>query len=159
VPGQISPPLSFGSSSNAGCLKAIALQSSTNGIGIRVDPKGEGNMVRRGGYGIFFGIPTQRWKHGSRSRFPAACSFCRLSPTSAGDSTDAGPAGRQCGYACHGANGGAIPFCPLYGRFPIPNKRHLGLTSAAVNLSVQKTALHFVASVPRPTFEARNAPT
>jgi Carboxypeptidase regulatory-like domain len=53
VPGSAFPSASVGSSSNAGCLKGHLFNPAPR-IGFAFDPKGDGKMAIRGGYGVFF---------------------------------------------------------------------------------------------------------
>ena len=53
VPGSAFPTATVGSSSNAGCLKGHLFNPAPR-IGFAFDPKGDGKMAIRGGYGVFF---------------------------------------------------------------------------------------------------------
>ena len=53
VPGSAFPTVKVGSSSNAGCLKGHLFNPAPR-FGFAFDPKGDGKMAIRGGYGVFF---------------------------------------------------------------------------------------------------------
>jgi hypothetical protein len=53
VPGSTFPSATVASSSNAGCLKGHLFNPAPR-IGFAFDPKGDGKMAIRGGYGVFF---------------------------------------------------------------------------------------------------------
>jgi len=53
VPGSVFPTVKVGTSSNAGCLKGHLFNPAPR-IGFAFDPKGDGKMAIRGGYGVFF---------------------------------------------------------------------------------------------------------
>jgi len=126
VPGSNFPTVSVGSSSNAGCLKGHLFNPAPR-IGFAFDPKGDGKMAIRGGYGIFFEQYQRQRGNTSRSKVPHRLFFLRLSPTSLWDSRMPRRAEWRATHASV-ANGGAIPFFPLTRRFD-SEQGHLALRS------------------------------
>ncbi|HYL62601.1 MAG TPA: carboxypeptidase regulatory-like domain-containing protein [Candidatus Methylomirabilis sp.] len=53
VPGSAFPTVNIGASPNAGCLQGHLFNPAPR-IGFAFDPKGDGKMAIRGGYGVFF---------------------------------------------------------------------------------------------------------
>jgi hypothetical protein len=118
VPGSAFPTVSIGSSSNAGCLKGHLFNPAPR-IGFAFDPKGNGKMAIRGGYGVFF--EHTNGNEGNTESLEG-------SPPLVLNATQANIAPGSCaagatggGYACIGAGGGSIPFFPL-SVVSIPNK-------------------------------------
>jgi hypothetical protein len=119
VPGSNFPTVNIGSASNAGCLKGHLFNPAPR-IGFAFDPKGDGKMAIRGGYGIFY--EHTNGNEGNTESLEGSAPLV-LSATQSNvrvglNGCTAGPNG---GYACIGANGGAIPFFPL-SVVSIPNK-------------------------------------
>ena len=143
VPGSAFPTVSVGSSSNAGCLKGHLFNPAPR-IGFAFDPKGNGKMAIRGGYGIFY--EHTNGNEGNTESLEGSPPLV-LNATQSNVAVGVGtcPANANGGYACIGANGGAIPFFPL-SVVSIPNKAIWPYVQQW-NLSVQKELLyHFVAS-------------
>jgi hypothetical protein len=105
VPGF--PNASAGPSSNAGCLKGHLFNPAPR-IGFAFDPKGDGKMAIRGGYGIFF--EHTNGNEGNTESLegspPLVLTESQFNVT---------------GYTNIGGSGGAIPFFPLSVN-SIPNK-------------------------------------
>jgi len=143
VPGSAFPTVSVGSSSNAGCLKGHLFNPAPR-IGFAFDPKGNGKMAIRGGYGIFY--EHTNGNEGNTESLEGSPPLV-LNATQSNVAVGVGtcPANANGGYACIGANGGAIPFFPL-SVVSIPNKAIWPYVQQW-NLSVQKELpYHFVAS-------------
>jgi hypothetical protein len=107
VPGSLFPTVSIGSSSNAGCLKGHLFNPAPR-IGFAFDPKGDGRMAIRGGYGIFY-------EHTNGNE--ANTESLEGSPPLVLAATQT----NVIGYQNIGAGGGSIPFFPLT-VVSIPNK-------------------------------------
>ena len=143
VPGSAFPTVSVGSSPNAGCLKGHLFNPAPR-IGFAFDPKGNGKMAIRGGYGIFY--EHTNGNEGNTESLEGSPPLV-LNATQSNVAVGVGtcPANANGGYACIGANGGAIPFFPL-SVVSIPNKAIWPYVQQW-NLSVQKELpYHFVAS-------------
>jgi len=143
VPGSNFPTVSVGSSSNAGCLKGHLFNPAPR-IGFAFDPKGDGKTAIRGGYGIFY-----EHTNGNEGNTESLEGSAPLVLTATQSNVVVGRngclAGPNGGYACIGANGGAIPFFPLT-VVSIPNKAIWPYVQQW-NLNVQKELpYHFVLS-------------
>ena len=101
------PNAAVASSSNAGCLKGHLFNPAPR-IGFAFDPKGDGKMAIRGGYGIFF-EHTNGNEAGTESLEGSPPLGLTQSVFNAS------------GYTSIGGGGAAIPFFPL-SVFSIPNK-------------------------------------
>ena len=109
---------SVGPSSNAGCLTGHLFNPAPR-IGFAFDPKGDGKMAVRGGYGVFF--EHTNGNEGNTESLEG-------SPPYAFNATQFNIAGgvgscpaAQSGYSCIGGAGAVIPFFPL-GVNSIPSK-------------------------------------
>lgn len=98
---------SFGSSSNAGCLKGHLFNPAPR-IGFAFDPKGDGKMAIRGGYGVFF--EHTNGNEGNTESLEGSAPLA-LNATQS----------NIAGYQNIGGAGAVLPFFPL-GVNSIPNK-------------------------------------
>jgi len=131
VPGSAFPTVSIGSSSNAGCLSGHLFNPAPR-IGFAFDPKGDGKMAIRGGYGIFY--EHTNGNEGNTESLEGSAPLV-LSATQS----------NVIGYQNIGAGGGTIPFFPLT-VVSIPNKA-IWPYIQQWNLGVQKEMpYHFVLS-------------
>jgi len=129
VPGSNFPTVNIGSSSNAGCLKGHLFNPAPR-IGFAFDPKGNGKMAIRGGYGIFY--EHTNGNEGNTESLEGSAPLVLTATQS-----------NVLGYQNIGAGGGAIPFFPLT-VVSIPNKVVWPYVQQW-NLNVQKELpAHFV---------------
>jgi hypothetical protein len=98
---------SVGASSTAGCLKGHLFNPAPR-IGFAFDPKGDGKMAIRGGYGIFF--EHTNGNEGNTESLEGSAPFALNASQF-----------NVPGYTNIGGGGGTIPFFPL-GVTSIPNK-------------------------------------
>ncbi len=132
VPGSAFPTVSIGSSSNPGCLTGHLFNPAPR-IGFAFDPKGDGKMAIRGGYGIFY-EHTNGNEGNSESLEGSAPLVLRATQSNI------------VGYTNVGAGAGAVPLPPL-SLVSVPNKAQWPYVQQW-NLNVQKELpSHFVVSV------------
>ncbi|MBS1839573.1 MAG: carboxypeptidase regulatory-like domain-containing protein [Acidobacteria bacterium] len=118
VPGSAFPTASVGSSSNPGCLSDHRFNPAPR-IGFAFDPKGDGKMAIRGGYGIFY--EHTNGNEGNTESLEGSAPLV-LTATQSNVASGVGSCpGSSSGYDCIGAGGGTIPFFPLT-VLSIPNK-------------------------------------
>jgi hypothetical protein len=101
---------SYGASSSAGCLKGHLFNPAPR-IGFAYDPRGDGKMAIRGGYGIFF-EHTNGNEGNTESLEGSAPYALNAAQSNIAGGTGSCPAG-QSGYSCIGGAGAVIPFFPL----------------------------------------------
>jgi len=107
-----------GSSPNAGCLKGHLFNPAPR-IGFAFDPKGNGKMAIRGGYGVFF--EHTNGNEGNTESLEGSAPFAlNASQFNIAGGVGSCPSG-QSGYSCIGGTGAVIPFFPL-GVSSIPSK-------------------------------------
>jgi hypothetical protein len=125
-------PATVGPSSNAGCLKGHLFNPAPR-LGFAFDPKGDGRMAIRGGYGIFF--EHTNGNEGNTESLEGSAPFA-LSTSQFNIS----------GYANIGGSGAVTPFFPLSVN-SIPNKAIWPYVQQW-HLDVQKELpSHFVATM------------
>ena len=126
------PGATVGSSPNAGCLQGHLFNPAPR-IGFAFDPKGDGKMAIRGGYGIFY-----EHTNGNEGNTESLEGSAPLVLTAAQSNI--------IGYDNIGAGAGAVPFFPLT-VVSIPNKAQWPYVQQW-NLNVQKELpAHFIVSV------------
>ena len=119
IPTSGFPSVNIGSSSNPGCLKGHLFNPAPR-IGFAYDPKGNGKMAIRGGYGIFF--EHTNGNEGNTESLESSAPLV-LVATQANVAPGVGTcaANTNGGYACIGGGAGAVPIFPL-SPFSIPSK-------------------------------------
>lgn len=131
LPGSAFPTVSIGSNTNSGCLKGHLFNPAPR-IGFAFDPKGDGKMSIRGGYGIFY--EHTNGNEGNTESLEGSAPLV-LAATQA----------NIVGYQNIGAGAGQVPLFPL-SLVSIPNKAVWPYVQQW-NLSVQKELpFHFVLS-------------
>jgi hypothetical protein len=135
IPGSAFPTVTIGSNSNAGCLSGHLFNPAPR-IGFAFDPKGDGRMAIRGGYGIFY-EHTNGNEGNTESLEGSAPLVLRATQSNIAPGLGSCTANAQGGYGCiGGAAGGAIPVPPL-SPLSIPDKA-LWPYMQQWNLGVQK---------------------
>lgn len=131
--GSAFPTVNIGASSNAGCLQGHLFNPAPR-IGFAFDPKGDGKMAIRGGYGIFF--EHTNGNEANTESLESVASPLNLNATQS----------NIIGYQNVGASSGAVPVFPQ-GVFNIPTKVTWPYMQQW-NLGVQKELpSHFMASI------------
>jgi hypothetical protein len=144
VPGSAFQNVNIGSSSNAGCLSGHLFNPAPR-IGFAWDPKGDGKMAIRGGYGIFF-EHTNGNEANTESLEGSAPLVMRATQSNIAGGVGTCGGGANGGYTCIGAGAGAVPVFPLSVN-TVPNKA-IWPYMQQWNLNVQKELpSHVVVSV------------
>jgi len=137
------PGATIGSNSNAGCLTGHLFNPAPR-LGFAWDPKGDGKMAIRGGYGIFF-EHTNGNEGNTESLEGSPPISLQASQFNIAAGNGACPAGST-GYSCIGGGGGGLLLFPL-GVNSIPSKAIWPYVQQW-NLGVQKELpWHIVSSV------------
>jgi Carboxypeptidase regulatory-like domain/TonB-dependent Receptor Plug Domain len=134
IPGSNFPNVTIGSSSEAGCLKPHLFNAAPR-IGFAFDPKGDGKMAIRGGYGIFY-EHTNGNEGNTESLEGSAPLVLSAKQSNIAGGVGSCAANADGGYPCIGGAGAVIPFFPLT-VVSIPNKAQWPYMQQW-NLSVQK---------------------
>jgi Carboxypeptidase regulatory-like domain len=131
LPGSAFPTATIGASSNAGCLTGHLFNPAPR-IGFAFDPKGDGKMSIRGGYGIFY--EHTNGNEGNTESLEGSAPLVLAATQS-----------NIVGYGNVGAGAGAVPLFPLT-VVEIPGKAQWPYVQQW-NLSVQKEVpAHFILS-------------
>ena len=135
IPGSAFPTVAIGSNSNIGCLSGHLFNPAPR-IGFAFDPKGDGKMAIRGGYGIFY-EHTNGNEGNTESLEGSAPLVLRATQSNIAPGLGSCTNNAEGGYGCiGGAAGGNIPVPPL-SPLSIPNKA-LWPYMQQWNLGVQK---------------------
>jgi hypothetical protein len=134
VPGSAFPTVSVGASSNAGCLKGHLFNPAPR-IGFAWDPKGNGKMAIRGGYGIFY-EHTNGNEANTESLEGSAPLVMRATQSNIAAGAGSCAATAAGGYGCIGGGAGSVPVFPL-SLTSVPNKA-IWPYMQQWNLSIQK---------------------
>lgn len=135
------PGATVGASSNAGCMSGHLFNPAPR-IGFAFDPKGDGKMAIRGGYGIFFEHTNGNEGNTESLEGSAPLAFT-ASQFNTASGTGTCPASSEGGYTCIGGAGLLFPLTVT----SIPNQVKWPYVQQW-NLGVQRELpSHFVASV------------
>ena len=119
VPTSAFPTVNIGPSSNAGCLKGHLFNPAPR-IGFAYDPRGDGKMAIRGGYGVFF-EHTNGNEGNTESLESSAPLVLVATQSNIASGVGACAANTDGGYGCIGGAGANVPIFPL-SPVSIPNK-------------------------------------
>ena len=134
IPGSAFPTVNVGSSSNAGCLKGHVFNPAPR-IGFAWDPRGNGKMAIRGGYGIFY-EHTNGNEANTESLEGSAPLVMRATQSNIAGGVGSCGASAGGGYTCIGSGAGLVPVFPL-SLTTVPNKA-IWPYMQQWNLSIQK---------------------
>jgi hypothetical protein len=134
IPGSAFPTVPIGANSNAGCLKGHLFNPAPR-IGFAWDPKGDGKMAIRGGYGIFY-EHTNGNEANTESLEGSAPLVMRATQSNIAGGVGSCGSNIGGGYTCIGGGAGAVPVFPLSFN-SIPNKA-IWPYMQQWNLSVQR---------------------
>jgi hypothetical protein len=134
VPGSAFPTVNVGGASNAGCLKGHVFNPAPR-IGFAWDPKGNGKMAIRGGYGIFY-EHTNGNEANTESLEGSAPLVMRATQSNIAGGVGPCSANAGGGYTCIGSGAGTVLVFPL-SLTTVPNKA-IWPYMQQWNLSIQK---------------------